>query len=266
MGVVPCPTWAATSSACAAKGLRTPGAATGRHHRGGEPIEQRRHFLVLAKQRAGRRAQAPADPAEGFVVQVERGYALEGRVIHVGTKEPVAGARVSLSIPPLDDSGANNVANLFGGFGGRGGRGGFGGVGGQDRLDETRTDGKGRFELRPLRAGTYVLRVDADGFPGYENTAFALGPGSAQSDIQLDPGARVYGTVLGLEAGKRVRLEFSHAETNERRTANVSRQDGSYEIEGLTSGGYFITLLDESNQGGGRGGRGGRERQGRDGG
>lgn len=190
---------------------------------------------------------------EGFVVQVERGYALEGRVIHVGTKEPVPGARVSLSIPPLDDSGANNVANLFGGRGGRGGFGGFGGFGGQDRLDETRTDGKGRFQLRPLRAGTYVLRVDADGFPGYENAAFALGPGSAQSDIQLDPGARVYGTVLGLEAGKRVRLEFSHAETNERRTANVSRQDGSYEIEGLTSGGYFITLLDESNQGGGRG-------------
>jgi protocatechuate 3,4-dioxygenase beta subunit len=191
---------------------------------------------------------------DGFVIRVERGYALEGRVLHVGTKEPVAGARVSLSIPPLDDNGGNNIANMFGGRGGRGGFGGFGGFGGQDRLDETRTDGKGRFELRPLRAGTYVLRVDADGFPGYENPAFALGPGSANSDIQLDPGARVYGTVLGLEPGKRVRLEFSNAETNERRTANVSRQDGSYEIEGLTSGGYFITLLDESNQDGGRGG------------
>ncbi|MEY2982731.1 MAG: hypothetical protein RL562_2958 [Planctomycetota bacterium] len=192
---------------------------------------------------------------EGFVVRVEKGYALEGRVLHVGTKEPVAGARVSLSIPPLDDNGGNDMANLFGGRGGRGGFGGFGGgFGGQDRLDETRTDGKGRFQLRPLRAGTYVLRVDADGFPGYENPAFALGPSSANSDIQLDPGARVYGTVLGLEAGKRVRLEFSNAETNERRTANVSRQDGSYEIEGLTSGGYFISLLDESAQGGGRGG------------
>jgi len=192
---------------------------------------------------------------EGFVVQVERGYALEGRVLHVGTKEPVAGARVSLSIPPLDDNGGNNIANLFGGRGGRGGFGGFGGgFGGQDRLDEVRTDGQGRFEMRPLRAGTYVLRVDAEGFPNYENPAFALGPSSARSDIQLDPGARVYGTVLGLEPGKRVRLEFSHAETNERQTANVSREDASYEIEGLTSGGYFITLLDESSQGGGRGG------------
>jgi protocatechuate 3,4-dioxygenase beta subunit len=194
---------------------------------------------------------------EGHVVKLERGHALAGRVSDGRTRQPIGGARVSVSIPPLDDGGAAaDPMAMFGGM--RGGRGGGrGGFGGMDVLDQARTAADGSFELRPLRAGTYLLRIDADGYPQFEERSFTLGSGTGEAEFRLDPGARVHGRVLGLEPGTRARLEFAHQESNERRTTAISPDDGSYEISGLMAGGYFVSVQEDGRRGGNDGGRGG---------
>lgn len=191
-------------------------------------------------------------PAEGLTIRLERGIAVEGRVLDCRDGAGIPGARVTVSIPPLEEQGAepDPFAMFPGrGFGGRG-RGGRG-PGPRDVLAEARTDPTGGFRLSPLRPGMYVVSVQARDYLGIEDATFEVSAASVNW-LRLDPGARVHGVVTGLQADQRVRLEFLHVETNARRMADVSAEDGSYELAGMMAGSYFVQLI-EADAGGPRG-------------
>lgn len=190
----------------------------------------------------------PADGTEGITIRLERGVVMAGRVVDGRTGAPVARARVALAVPPEGQQNGDDPFAAIIRFD-RGGRGDF-----RDAVAEARTDSAGRFEMHPLRSGTYALEVEARDYPGFSNPSFALTSATTGNDIALDPGARVHGTVVGLEPGQRARLQFVHAETNESRTTRVSPDDGSYEIAGLLAGGYFVEVEEDGDQRGrGRG-------------
>ncbi|MBI5852101.1 MAG: carboxypeptidase regulatory-like domain-containing protein, partial [Planctomycetes bacterium] len=191
-----------------------------------------------------------------LVVRVERGSALRGKVVSSHTGQSVAGARVTLALPEVQggDFGAiDGLAGMMRGQrgqgGGPGGGGPFGARGGREVLAQARTDRDGRFELPTLRAGTYSLTIRAEGFPEFRDPELMIGANPGETVLRIDPGAHLFGTVIGLEPGTRATLELSHIENRDRRTVRVDEETHEYSVEGLAAGGWTIQIVGEGDRG-----------------
>lgn len=192
-----------------------------------------------------------------LVVRLERGSALHGKVVASHTGQTVAGARVTLALPEVQNADFGAIEGLGGMMrgtrgqgGGLGGGGGpFGGRGGREVLAQARTDRDGRFELPTLRAGTYSLTIRAEGFPEFRDPELLIGTNTAETVLRIDPGAHLFGTVIGLEPGTRATLELSHIENRDRRTVRVDQETHEYSVEGLAAGGWTIQIVGEGDRG-----------------
>ncbi|MEM7203312.1 MAG: carboxypeptidase regulatory-like domain-containing protein [Planctomycetota bacterium] len=174
-------------------------------------------------------------------LRVERGAVLVGRV-QLANGEPVARARVEVRLtePPGREATAEPE---------RGRRPGFMRRGGFRSLARTRTDAQGAFELPPLRAGAFELRVTADGLLDHREEVDLPARGLGRPlTVTMAQGATIQGVVLGLPPGQGgMVMALGEDGPGSRSMARVDPATGEYELRGLTPGGYFVTFMEPGN-------------------
>jgi hypothetical protein len=177
-------------------------------------------------------------------IRLEAGNPIVGVVLSGRGGEPVANARVRISLPP--ESSNSNQDDPFAQMRARFGRGGPGGNNRGQRVDEARTNAEGRFELQPQRPGQFVLEVQAEGHDSYVNDNFRVA-GKAELTIEMDAAAILRGTVRGLVAGQRYVVAARH-DKGRTYNANVDAETGAYVFESLPSGSYFVELRKQGDR------------------
>jgi hypothetical protein len=156
---------------------------------------------------------------------------LAGIVVHAGTREPLARARVTATSPTLAEPRVSITA------------------------------GDGRFEFRTLPAGVYSLAVTRTGFAPQP---FGARAGSAPAAVRLETGQRVTTVEIALEpagviagqildedlqpfAGARVEALVSRLEGHATLVSLVSAQTddrGQFRLSGLPAGQYYVSAFD----------------------
>ncbi|HEX6882111.1 MAG TPA: sigma-70 family RNA polymerase sigma factor [Planctomycetota bacterium] len=104
--------------------------------------------------------------------------------------------------------------------------------------DETRTDSDGRFTLHLRRAGTYLVRAEAEGWAARESELLALDPtvGRDGLELVLGPGGVLEGRVR-LAPGRDPAGVIVAVNRGDARPRTVrSGPDGSFRFEGLMAG------------------------------
>ena len=183
-----------------------------------------------------------------ITVRLQRGVEFGGRVVDAGSREPIAGARVEVRIPQLTNDDGDN-GNPFGRMTRRFRSSAM-------TLGRTETDANGEFVFEPQMPGGVVVVVRKRGYSDVEIEGTVLSHGSnTDLDIQLTRGARVFGRVLGLEEGRRARVVFDRAEGFGRAAANVA-EDGTYEIDLIEAGPWFVRVEERARGSRGLRGRG----------
>lgn len=106
-------------------------------------------------------------------------------------------------------------------------------------------DPQGRYQLGPLEAGSYAVRVAAHGYATSEPQTIAVLLGkSSTADFELEKGATIYGTVVSATssvgvAGARVELEgrpLGDGLPLQIETSVLTAADGSFTLAGVTPG------------------------------
>lgn len=164
-----------------------------------------------------------------LTIRLEPGTSIAGMVFDKKTRKPIAGARVELFLPPLEERAGNDFRRMF-----RGGR--DNGI----RVDDRRTDQDGKFSFASQRPGRFRLAASASDHVPFIQKSLILTAGREVTGMRigLAAGGRVFGTVKNLEGDARV--EVRHKDGN-RASARVQK-DGTYEIKGLEPGPYHINL------------------------
>lgn len=174
-------------------------------------------------------ATAASAPHE-IHVRLERGASIAGSVVDRDGGAPVARARVELlaqapgrAPPPLDPL-VSAMRPASPGI----------------LIAGVRSDRRGRFRLPAQRPGSYRLRVRADGYDVAWREGVGVERGRAVEGLRvaLVRAPIVFGRVLGIEAGEPWRVLLASTK-GFRREVEVE-PDGSYRVEGLQSGTYYV--------------------------
>src|SRR5688572_26315715 len=170
---------------------------------------------------------------------------IAGVVVRAGTGEPIAGARVVVALDGQDgrwllDNLSDTAPSSF--------------------LPQATTDGQGRFLIRDLNAGAYLVVAQRSGFardgagaPGRPGARLTVAAGQAVQNvaIQLVPGGVISGRVANEKgepiAGMTVLIQRSGYSANGRKTltslATTRTNDrGEYRAYWLTPGRYYALV------------------------
>ncbi|HHI80506.1 MAG TPA: hypothetical protein ENK02_11050 [Planctomycetes bacterium] len=197
-----------------------------------------------AKAAAGPVVLHKGSPPATLNLALKPGHTIAGKVLDKITGDPISGARLELFLPPLEETGPSPdpIAQVL--------RPPSPGT----RLDSTTTNSVGAYRFHAQLPGVFRIRVSA---PDHARTivdSVRLPPTKDLEgfNIELSPGASVFGKVLNLEEGSRGNVIFASLE-GFRTVVSVDSETGSFEARGLPPGRYFVRLVAM----GGRRGRGG---------
>jgi protocatechuate 3,4-dioxygenase beta subunit len=216
-----------------------------------------------------RRDAAPPE----LTITVDPGVYVGGVVLDA-YGDPIANAEVTLRSATLDDNTPPTIPG--GGRGGRGGRGGFDvnrmardwmrGMNSSPLRLTARTDQDGLFIVKNVQRGVYSLSATADNFATANVEPFQLDRERSDFEMRLDPLGVIVGKVTGFrpeEAGEVQVIALLVPEDGNImgslmrggmrgrggrgggrggstfRNVNIEA-DGSYRIEGLSAGDYFV--------------------------
>ncbi|MCB9917471.1 MAG: hypothetical protein H6832_03620 [Planctomycetes bacterium] len=201
-----------------------------------EDLDPGTYLLDVAAEHYITSAQGPIDVTTGgspFVVRLDRGVSLRGKIRGRTTLSPVPRARVELLAPTIDEQ-PPSLDPLVAVIQKR------------DRdlvLEETRTRGDGSFRLAPRKPGTYRLRVrDANGFADTIMTPVVL---AAARDgqavlVELEEACKIYGVVRGLAEQQRAHVLF--ASTSGKRFEVAADAAGNYASGDVSAGAWFVRM------------------------
>ena len=163
------------------------------------------------------------EPGRKEVFEIASGGSIIGRVIDPDG-HPLADARIAISIGESADD-IRYHSRQF--------------------RRETRSDGRGEFELGPLRSGRYRLSADYDGYTRATSDPIRVSSGATSGPIvlRLESGASLSGVVRDSETGEPVRgaqLIFVHPVPRGRPPTVQSDDEGRYEFDTLPSGRHTL--------------------------
>jgi RNA polymerase sigma factor (sigma-70 family) len=186
-------------------------------------------FTVLAEARGfTQAAEGPFMPEEapaGLVLELAPEPGVRGHVLADG--RPLAGARVTLH---RYDSGSRIDVQ------------GYDSLVSPHPRDETATGADGAFTLHLRRAGTYLVRAEAEGWAARESERMELDPrdGRAGVELVLGPGGVLEGRVL-VAPGRDPSGVVVAVNRGDARPHTVrSSADGSFRFEGLMAGPWHL--------------------------
>ena len=173
---------------------------------------------------ASERHRARAD--EEIVLEVERGGRVIGRVVDPDG-QPVTDYNLGVSFVEFDDDARYNTTQMPRG---------------------AVSDGRGYFELGPLRSGRYRLMVEADDFPPARTEALRVTPGETVGPItiRMEASSTLSGVVLDADTGEPVadaQVIFSINTPSNRQPRTYADEQGRYEITDLPSGRASVRVV-----------------------
>ncbi len=197
-----------------------------------------------AKISAGPVVLRKGSPPVHLNISLRPGHSISGRVLDKISGTPLAGARLELFLPPLEETAPprDPLTQVL--------RGSSPGT----RLDTAVTNAAGEFHFHAQLPGTFRVRASSpDHSPSLIDPVRILpGKDLDNLNIELSPGATVTGKVLNLEKGARGNVMFASLE-GQRKMVPFDPETGLFEAHALPPGRYFVRLISF----GGRRGRGG---------
>jgi hypothetical protein len=173
-------------------------------------------FVALEKTFDGRVGQE----TDVGIVTLVAGRRLEGEVVDEASGKPVVGATASWSI---SDAPWDFTREMRGGM--------------------VRTDEKGRFEMSGLEPTAGNVRVQSVGHP---QTEVPVAQGQTFVRIVLAAGMTVTGRVIGAKGVPLAGAQVTARDANDSESSAVSASDGSYALQGLAAGNYWVTAVASS--------------------
>jgi hypothetical protein len=200
----------------------------------------------------------------GILVRLEPGIRLDVIVLDGETREPVAGAVVSVH-EAAEDSNGQRFQVLRGlGYvsGSAGNSGGSFEVELGQRLARVATGLDGRAEILSLIPGSFVLEATRRGYASTRKAGVTILPAVAPEPIELLMGAggAVIGTVTNNRGEPEPALKVMASGPKGARGEAISLSSGEYRIENLTPGRYRVMALLQDGKPGNSPARGGTKR------
>ncbi|MFQ5503184.1 MAG: hypothetical protein ACE5F1_00120 [Planctomycetota bacterium] len=174
-------------------------------------------------------------------VRLTRGQSISGQVLDRKGGAAVAGARLELYLPPIEDRPRGNLSSIQQAM-----RPASNGT----LLEVQRSDSEGRFRFSAMRPGLFRVRARAEGYSSRVAREVNLPAGRDVEKLifSLGRAARVYGKVRNLEKGQRISLILAST-AGARKVVPVDSKTGEYDARGLDAGSYFVRLLEQNRRG-----------------
>ncbi|MGB0953878.1 MAG: carboxypeptidase regulatory-like domain-containing protein [Planctomycetota bacterium] len=167
---------------------------------------------------------SPGEVTEGVDLKMSRGATLRGRVVAFGSREPVAGAVVTIGW--AKESGFEAYFRM-----------------GVETTAMARSDKDGNFSLEGIEAGMEWVHVMAEGFSPTSIKGRELQEGEVREDvvIQVRQGSTIHGHVYDRHGAPiPARLVGGFAMDSQDFWQAATNEDGYYRVEHVKPGNYFI--------------------------